>query len=130
MKVSLIISLVFCLSSYLLWAGDEEIWYDASGKIVRVTQAEVSHKEAFVPAWVQREADRDAALRGGRWSSRSRGSGYSTSGWGYPVNRFHRYYGRGCHWNYYRTPHHRGGYGTWGVSGRYQRGGWSLRVGF
>jgi hypothetical protein len=129
MKVSLITVLVYCLSSCLLWAGEEEVWYDAAGKIVRVTQAE-KPKKPFVPAWVQRESDRDAALRGGRWPSRLRRTDYYTSGWGYSGLGFHRYDGRGCHWNNDRTQHHRVGYGRWGVSGRYQRGGWSVRVGF
>lgn len=130
MKVPVIIFLVFCLSGSLLWAGEEEIWYDASGNIVWVTQAEKT-KEPFVPAWVQREADRDAALRGGRWSPRLRRTGYYTSGWRYPVMGFHRYYGSGCHWNYYQTRPHRVsrvGYVGWG--GTYRRGGWSVRVGF
>lgn len=127
MKVPVIIFFIFCLSGSLLWAGEEDVWYDASGKLVRVTQAEKS-REPFVPAWVQREADRDAALRGGRWSSRPSRTGYYTSSWRYFTSGFHRYYGSGCHWNYYRARPHRVGHGGWG--GTYRRGGWSVRVRF
>lgn len=96
-------------------AAETETWYDSKGKVVRVSKAAEPPK-AFVPAWVAREARRDAGVPhrrigdGDSWPHDARlwmsgwrisgawGSGvYRTSraGWCAPTWRLHHTWGAG-----------------------------------
>lgn len=115
---------VFLLSVSVLMAEQEEaVWYDASGKISQVTKIEAP-KVSFEPAWVKREARRDQALRGrGSYVCSGRVQRYRSSR---SYSGYRGYYGTGCHWTYYRRSYS----SPWGFRGGYNRGGWSVRIGF
>lgn len=112
-------------------SGKNEVWYDASGEVVAVTPVE-EVKEAFEPAWVKREVERDSALRGSHWYTgrSSRVQRYTTGWWYSGYRQYYRYgYGHRYGHRYYSRPcHYRGGH--FSFRGHYSRGGWSVRVGF
>ena len=59
MKILLSILSLTSLSSTLL-AVEQEIWYNAEGKVVKKSAAKIQ-KERFIPLWEKREINRNAA---------------------------------------------------------------------
>ncbi|MBK1855346.1 hypothetical protein JO972_10280 [Verrucomicrobiaceae bacterium 5K15] len=115
------------------WGGEKDVWYDASGKVVKTTEP-VVEKEPFVADWQKREAARLEAQRTGNYSDRvyhrSRSSWYH----GYPHYGGY-YYGSAPRYHY--SGHHRNrghGHSRWGFRGSYHGSyhgnGWSVRVGY
>ncbi len=115
----------------VVWAeAEQEVWYNATGEVAMVTELE-EEKEPFVPAWVQREAQRDAALRGRFWYADGRRS------YGRVQRYYSSWYSPGYVWGGYRRYHrpcHYGAGGIWGrgsygIRARYHGNGWSVRIG-
>ena len=121
MKVILAI-LGFGIFSPVLYAVEKDVWYNAKGKVVRVTPAE-KERERFVPQWEKREkamAVQRAARRDGRIRREGIQRYYE---YRYPVN--YGWYG-GCGGRY-----HSGYYGSrWRFSGVYRGNGWSVRLNY
>lgn len=120
---------VLIVPTAALSAEETEIWYDASGTVVKATRLQPS-VERFVPAWERREAARRRDHRGRVQRTRS--------GYGYPFHYYGHGYGHGyndgCRPGYGRRRgydgHRRGGRSWFHFNGTCPRGGWSLRVGF
>lgn len=98
-----------------LQAGKKDIWYNAKGKVAKVTPAE-RPSERFVPEWKKRALARDAS-RATRRDGRVRHSG-SRYYYGYPGYYGGYYYPR-YHGRYYRSPR---------ISGSYYGKGWSVHL--
>lgn len=116
-------------------AGEKDVWYDANGKVVKVTPAE-KKKKVYVPGWKKLEQERLArmeAQRLDRSSSRSSGS-YDWDPYApyYPAYgySYRPYYSHG--WSCRPTYHHGGGHGhsSFRFNGGYRGSGWSVRVRF
>lgn len=100
-------------------AGEKEQWYDWQGKPVEVSAAVTEQRtEAdWVPGWLMRERERQAAMGRKRWSHDRGWYGY---GWA-----------NGGYWFRYGWPRH-GSCRSFGGSGFFYRGGgsnrWCVRV--
>lgn len=99
--------------------AEQEIWYNADGEPVRVTEGEGKSEGVYVPPWVRRDAEKEKLSEEGRvrWDYRRTSGRYSGNyyvypgwySWGYPRYNYH------CH-----RPHYRNVYsGRWGF---YYRG--------
>lgn len=110
--------------------ADEDVWYDANGKVVRVTPAE-EEREAFVPDWKKRETARLEAQREGnerRRFRRSRTQWYSGYDYGgYYYGGYPGAYRCGPYLHHHHDHHH---HPRWRFRGSYHGSGWSVRVGF
>ncbi|BDS07192.1 hypothetical protein NT6N_22320 [Oceaniferula spumae] len=131
MKILRVIPAVLLLSAPLAWA-DKDVWYDASGKVVKITQA-VEEKKPFVPDWKKREIERLEAQRTGNYNDRvyhrSRSSWYSGYSPYYYSGYAGHYYG-GYHGHHRHHGYHSGHRSRWGFRGTYHGSGWSVRVGY
>lgn len=104
-------------------ATEKDVWYGASGEVVKVTPAE-KKKQDYVPFWKKRELQRltnQEARKNGR--VRSRTSRYYRTY--YP-----RYYGYSRYGSYYRGYGSRRYYSPSRVRflGSYYGNGWSIRI--
>ena len=127
MKLFLLLPVAFLLS-LMTSQAEEDVWYDASGKVVGVTPAEKEKKE-FMPDWKKRELARLESQRkaaAGQRTYRSSGSRY----YGYPV-----YYGYGGGYYYsgypsYRPYFRRGYRSSPRFRGTYRGNGFSVHLNF
>lgn len=111
-----------------LQAGEKDVWYNAKGKVVKVTPAE-KPSERFVPQWEKRELAREAN-RAARRDGRVRHSSSPRYYYGYPgyygYHGYGGYYG-GYHYpHYYGSPYYGGYYRSPRISGSYHGKGWSV----
>ncbi|GAA5494426.1 hypothetical protein Rhal01_00587 [Rubritalea halochordaticola] len=108
------LAIIFVLS-FSSALAEQEVWYNADGEPVRVTEQKDKPEEIYVPPWVRRKAEKNqSAIDGGkvRWS-KSRTSGrysgnyYLYPGfyrWGYPRYDYHcrrPHYHYGGRWGFY-----------------------------
>ncbi|MBT8038147.1 MAG: hypothetical protein KJO21_11430 [Verrucomicrobiae bacterium] len=100
-------------------AGEKEIWYDATGKVVKVTEAQ-KPVERFVPAWQRREKARSS--QGSRSRVPRSGSSFPVYDGSYgPIHAGYLRYVPGCHGGYSPPFRFRRGY---------LQAGWSVRLRF
>lgn len=93
------VSLILAVSATHAAQAEKDVWYNAAGKVFKVTLAE-GERVAYVPGWKQRENARLEAQRNGAYASRlrsSRGSRYSDYYGSYYSGPF--YYGSGRGFN-------------------------------
>lgn len=131
---TIITILVFLALTPALQAVEKDVWYNAKGKVVKVTRAE-KEKERFIPLWEKRElamaaeraARRDGRVRHSRNHNYYVYPGYGSYGYGH-------YYGYGGYYGGYHKPHYGGHYhgghhsSPWRFSGVYHGKGWSVRL--
>lgn len=115
-------------------ADDKEIWYDATGKVVKVTRAGKT-KSAYIPDWKKRELERLARMETQRRErpqvQRTRSGYWSPYQSYYPSYGYPYSHGWSCRPAYYGRGHgHYSGRSSFRFQGSYQRNGWSVRVNF
>ena len=111
------------VSSLAGFAGEKDVWYNASGKVVMITPAQ-REKEYFIPPWEKRDAARNA-----RRANRVR---RTRSSYGYPYGAYGGYgwgvypsYGHGYHHGHHGGYH--GGYAPFYFHGTSKNSSWSVR---
>ena len=128
--VALMISLV------AVSAVEKDVWYDANGKVVKVTPAE-QEKKAYVPGWKRLEQERLARMEAQRLDRSSSSRSSRTNYWD-PYNAYYQssgyyyqpYYNHGwsCRPAYHHGRSH--GHSSFRFNGGYRSSGWSVRVKF
>jgi len=139
-----IISLgVLMISLMAVSAVEKDTWYDANGKVVKVTRA-VKEKTQYVPDWKKREQGRLARQQAQRLDQSTRSRSSRTSNWdpyaayysgysGYSGYGSSYNHGWSCSPSYYRhrSPRSYGrSHNAFRFQGSYQKSGWSVRVRF
>lgn len=122
-------------------AAEKEVWYDASGKVFKLTKAQ-RERNVYVPDWKKREQERLTRMEALRIDQSASSRTSNTHYWDpYAVydSGYHSPYNHGwsCHPRYYWNRHpyrHHGfhGYGrshkAFRLQGVYQKNGWSVRL--
>ncbi|MBT8045073.1 MAG: hypothetical protein KJO79_08990 [Verrucomicrobiae bacterium] len=133
----IVILMIFPLA---LTAGDKDVWYDANGKVVKITPAE-KEKKIFVPNWKKQEQQRHARMAAQKLEQSARSRSSRTQFWdpyaayypGYAFYSPYYYQGWSCrpsyHWHRRASGYHRP-QPRFHFQGSYQKNGWSVRVGF
>lgn len=133
----IVMKMLYLMSAAMILAvssaqAEKDVWYDASGKVVRVTPAE-KERVAFVPDWKKRENERLEAQRTRHYRNRVH---RTRSGWysgylgygGYHYGSYPSYYSG--HHGYHHRHHGHHHHSRWGFRGTYHGSGWSVRVGY
>jgi hypothetical protein len=121
-------------------AAEEDIWYDANGKAVKVTRV-VKEKAQYVPVWKKREHERLARMEAQRLDQSTRSRSSRTSNWDPYAAYYSGYSGYGSSYSHgwscspsYYSHHRPHSYGrsnsAFRFQGSYQKSGWSVRVSF
>ncbi len=122
-------------------AVEKDTWYDANGKVVKVTRA-VKEQAQYVPDWKKRELERLARMEAQRLDQSARSQSSRTSYWDpYAAYYYSGYSGYGSSYNHgwscspsyyrHRRPHSYGrSNNAFRFQGSYQKRGWSVRVRF